>query len=147
MRARIVELLALAKKPLSAYRVAKMYNLNVSKVYHEIKRLDDLGLLLRRRGSKGMEYSLVDENLRALALNLSPQIQSYDDWNSPEAKAQRFRAGLMQVPKFSLGRRQAKLLERKRTRMPDELDTLALLARRSFEKKYREIGEREYVRI
>lgn len=38
-RANIVELLVLAKKPLSAYRVSKVYNMNIGKVYIEMKRL------------------------------------------------------------------------------------------------------------
>ena len=144
-RANIVELLALAKKPLSAYRVSKMYNMNIGKVYIEMKKLANLGLVSTTKGSRGLEYALIDENLRGLALKLSSRVITYDDWRSPEAKAQRFRSGLIKVPKFSPGRR-TKLQDTKPTRMPGELNALALLARSKFDKKYRRIGDREYAR-
>ena len=145
-RANIVELLESAKKPLSAYRVSKMYNMNIGKVYIEMKKLANLGLVSAIKGRRGLEYALIDENLRGLALKLSSKVITYDDWSNPEAKAQRFRRGLIKVPKFSLGR-PTKSLNTKPTRMPGELDALALLARSKFDKKYRRIGDRAYARV
>ncbi len=146
-RANIVEALALAREPLSAYRVSKMYNMNTAKVYIEMKKLANLGLVSSGRGNRGSKYSLADGNLRSLALKLSSsRVITYDEWRRPEAKAQRFRSGLIRVPKFSLGR-PAKTLDAKPTRMPGELDTLALLAKNKFENKYRRTGDREYVRL
>ncbi len=145
-RANIVGVLALAKNPLSAYQVSKMCNMNISKVYVEMKKLANLGLLSTVTGNKGLAYTLTDESLRRLASKLSPRMIAYDDWRSPEAKAQRFRSGLIKVPKFSLGR-QTKSLSAKPSRMPGELNALALLARSKFDKKYRKIGDREYARV
>jgi DNA-binding transcriptional ArsR family regulator len=152
-RAKIVQALAQTRrKKLSAYRISKMYNLNVSKVYIEIKKLTKLDLLSASRGLKGFEYSLADDNLRELALRLSlpSRTISYDDWNDPKARAQRLRNGLMRIPKFSLETR----IDQKKpplftnpTRMPGELDNLAVLARNKFDRKYEMIGAREYARI
>lgn len=146
-RANIVELLASAENPLSAYRVAKMYNMNVAKVYVEMKKLANLGLVSTITGSRGLKYTLIDESLRSLAWKLSPRIVAYDDWRSPEAKAQRFRDGLIKVPNFSLMDGPTRGRNRKPTRMPGELNALAILARSKFDKKYRRIGDREYARI
>jgi len=148
-RARIVELLALSKKPLSAYRVSKMYNINTGKVYLEMKKLAGLGLVASLRGRRGVEYALIDENLRALSLKLSSRrVITYDEWRSPEAKAQRFRSGLIKPPKFPGVWNKATSDERqKSTRLPGELNALARLARSKFDKKYRRIRDREYARI
>lgn len=145
-RAKIVEALAQSRKRLSAYRISKMYNINISKTYMEIKKLARLNLLSASEGRKGLEYSLADEDLRRLAIKLSGRTISYDDWNDPRAKAQRLRAGLVQVPEFSLGKKDEPLYV-KPTRMRGELDNLALLARYRFDKKYRTIGAREYARV
>jgi len=145
-RASIVELLALTNKPLSAYRVAKMYNMNISKVYFEMKKLARLGLISATPGRRSLEYALIDENLRGLAVKFTPRVIRYDDWLTPEAKAQRFRNGMIRIPKFSQ-EKNAKSLDAKPTRMPGELDALALLARSKFDKKYRRIGDREYARV
>jgi hypothetical protein len=145
-RAKIVTVLALVGTPLSAYRVSKMYNMNIAKVYIEMKKLANLGLVSATKGSRGFEYALTDGSLRTLALKLSPRIVAYDNWRSAEAKAQRFRSGLIKAPKFSLGR-QTKPLDTKPTRMPGELSALALLARSKFDKKYRRISDRRYVRV
>jgi hypothetical protein len=145
-RANIVEVLATSRKPLSAYRVSKMYNMNVAKVYVEMKKLARLGLISSSNGTRGLEYTLIDENLRALALNLSPRAISYDDWRSAEAKAQRFRSGMTRVPDFKLGGKTSRL-DKKPTRMTGELEALALLARSRFDKKYRRVSEHNYARI
>lgn len=144
-RANIVEALAKAEKPLSAYRISKSYGMNFARVYIEMKRLANLGLVRARGGRRGQEYVLLDENLRALASKLSSRVVTFEAWNSPEARATRFRNGQSKVPKFYLG--QAKSLYKKPTRLPGELDTLAILARNRFDRKYRRVGEREYARV
>jgi DNA-binding transcriptional ArsR family regulator len=152
-RAKVV--LALAQnstKRLSAYRIAKMYGMNVSKVYIEIKRLGNLNLLHVSRGRRGFEYSLADRNLRELANRLSATSRtiSYDDWNDPRARAKRLRNGLILIPRFSLERKRDQKktpLYTKPTRMPGELDNLAKLARKKFDRKYEMTGAREYARI
>jgi DNA-binding transcriptional ArsR family regulator len=148
-RANIVEALALAKKPLTAYRISKMYNMNFSKVYIEMKKLKGLGLVSTIMRRRGVEYVLIDENLRALALELSSRTITYDDWSASEERARRFRGGLIKVPKFSLVGQNKSLLPlgSKPTRLRGELRTLALLARSKFDKKYRRIGDRQYVRV
>ncbi|MDG6923807.1 MAG: hypothetical protein JRN67_11005 [Nitrososphaerota archaeon] len=144
-RAKIVEALAQNKK-LSAYRISKMYNINVPKTYIEIKKLANLNLLCASNSRRGLEYSLADENLRELAIKLSSRTISYADWNNPKAKAERLRNGLISVPEFSL-RRRDKPLYTKPTRMLGELDNLAMLARSRFNRKYRITGGREYARV
>ena len=147
-RASIIETLASSKKPLTAYRISRMNNLNVPKVYLEVRRLARLDLVLAVKGRRGVEYSLIDENLRGLVAKLASRTISNSDWRSPEAKARRLRDGLMQVPKFSLGgRKEPTDAIMKATRLPGELDTLALLARKKFESKYRNVGDREYARV
>ena len=145
-RAKIVEALAQSNKKLTAYRISKMYSINISKTYIEIKKLADLNLLSAKRGRKGLEYSLTDENLRRLAIKLSSRTISYDDWNDPKARAQRLRAGLRSIPKFSLGKKEKPMFV-KPTRMRGELDNLAVLARYKFDQKYRKIGAREYAEL
>jgi hypothetical protein len=146
-RANIIEALATSGKPLSPYRVSKMFNMNTAKVYIEMKRLVDLGLVSCGQGSRGLEYTLQDENLRGLAIKLAPRTIPFDIWNSKESKARRLRNGLIKTPKFSLEKRAKKLQFRKPSRIPGELDSLAKLARRRFETRYRRIGEREYALI
>ncbi len=147
-RANILEALARSRRPLSPYRIAKMYSMNVAKVYVEIKRLANLDLVSPMKQGRGLEYKLSDGNLRALALKLSPRTLTYDDWRSSEAKARRFRAGLLKVPKFSFKKNAIKRPPlAKPTRLRGELAALALLARSKFDKKYRRIGESEYARI
>ncbi len=146
-RANVVQALAMTEKPLSAYRVSKMYSSNISKVYIEMKKLAGLGLISVVKGRRGLEYALIDTNLRALALKLSPRSITYDEWCTPEGKARRFRNGLIKVPKFSLGERSRSVSVSRPTRMKGELSTLAILARSKFDKKYRRIGDREYARI
>ena len=142
-RANIVEALSLGKEPVSAYQVAKAYNMNVAKVYIEMKRLGNLGLLSVTKGKRGVKYTLVDESLRTLALKFSNRVITLDSWRSPRARAKRFRDGLILVPKFSLG----KPLDNKPLRSLDELNTLALLVKSQFEKKYSRTGDRNYDRV
>jgi hypothetical protein len=148
-RASVLEALAFAQRPMTAFRVSKMYKMNIAKVYLEMKRLADLGLVISSRGKRGLEYSLRDKTLRPLVLKLSPRVISFVSWASPEARAQRFRSGMMKIPKFSLGKteRERPLFDMKPTRMREELDTLARLARSNFDKKYRRVGPREFARV
>lgn|SRR5487761_213180 len=145
-RANIVEALALSNRPLTSYRVSKMYNMNVPRVYIEMKKLATLGLLCAKGGRRGLEYTLVDENLRSLALKLSTRVITYDSWNSSEAKAQRFRNGLIKVPRISL-KGPTRAVDEKPSRMPGELENLALLARTKFDAKYRRISSGNFVEI
>lgn len=155
-RAKIVEVLAQNKETkLSAYRISKLYNINMSKVYIEVKKLTKLNLLRAWKGKKGVEYSLEDLHLRDLAIRLSsssstfPRTISYDDWSEPKARAQRLRNGLLRVPQFSLGKKSEKIksLVAKPTRMPGELDNLAVLARKRFDRKYEMKSAQQYVRV
>lgn len=142
----IVEALALSRKPMTAYRVARAYNMNVAKVYVEMKRLAALGMVRPTEGRRGLEYGLADDDLRRLAVRLSSRVQTYDSWRSTESRAARFREGLAVVPPVTLspGPRTGKGARR---RMPGELDNLAALGRRRFDAKYRRTSGRLYARL
>ena len=142
-RGNLVEALALSDTSLTAYGVAKAYNMNVAKVYIEMKRLERLGLIRSTRGSRGKGYELVDNNLRDLALKLSSRVQTYESWKSPESRRTRFKMGLASVPPFSLEEKPAGLDIGQR-RMPGELENLAILGRKKFGAKYRRVSERRY---
>ncbi len=145
-RGNVVEALALSKRPLTSYRVAKAYHMNVAKVYIEMKKLAGLGLVKPTRGRRGVEYTLADEDLRGLALKLSSRVVTYDAWTSEEAKRARFRMGLATVPRVSLGSGPGET-EAKPTRLPGELENLAVLGRKKFDAKYRRTAKGEYGRI
>ncbi len=142
----IVEALALSEMPLTCYRIAKMYNMNIAKVYIAMKILATLGLVRSSRGRSGVEYILLDEDLQRLAKKLSPRVITYEVWKGQDAKRNRFRSGLLRVPLLSLGR-STRSLERKTTRIPGELENLAHLARKKFDAKYRRISDGAYVTI
>lgn len=145
-RGNLVEALALSERTLTAYGVAKAYNMNIAKVYAEMKRLEGLGLVRSAKGNRGREYELIDDNLRDLALKLSSRVQTYDSWKSPESKRARFKMGLVSVPRFSLVG-ESTAVDVSQRRMPGELDNLAILGRKKFDAKYRRIGERSYGRL
>lgn len=145
-RASVVEALAFGKKPLSAYRIARMYNLNIPKVYLEIKRLSKMGLVTALQGRKGIEYTLNDESIRTLATKLGSRTILYSEWRAQ--KNQLLRDGLLKVPRFSISSPREPVTNfEKTTRLRGELDTLALLARKKFDKKYCQIGDRVYARV
>jgi hypothetical protein len=145
-RANIVQALALSDKPLTAYRLARRYNMNVAKVYLEMKRLEGLGLL-KLAGTNGKrEYLLVDVDLQNLALRLSPRVQTYESWRSDESRRERFRMGLAAVPRSAPGGGPNPLRQGKR-RFPGELENLAVLGRRKFDSKYRKTAGRSYARV
>lgn len=141
-----MEALALSDRSLTAYGVAKAYNMNIAKVYIEMKRLESLGLVRSTKRNRGREYELVDDNLRDLALKLSSRVQTYESWKSPESRRARFRMGLASVPQYSLSG-QSRVVETGQKRMPGELENLAVLGRKKFDAKYRKMGERSYDRL
>jgi hypothetical protein len=110
--------------------------MNIAKVYVAMRKLATLGLVTPSRGRGGIEYRLQDEDLRRLALHLSTRVVTYEAWSSQDARKERFRSGLSLVPTVQLGSAR-KLAAIKPTRMPGELDNLALLAKAKFESKYR----------
>ncbi len=141
-----MEALALSDTPLTAYRVAKEYNMNIAKVYAETKRLAGLGIVSQVRQMRGTEYELVDEDLRRLALRLASRTVPYEEWNSREQRASRFRGGLRLVPSIEVGEPSEVALT-KETRLPGELEVLARLGRKKFDAKYRRVGDRSYDRL
>ena len=141
-----MEALSMAGRPLTAYRIARSYNMNVAKVYVEAKRLSGLGLLEVVKGERRTEYRLSDENLRNLALKLSDRVTPYDSWTGEKAKRTRFRAGLSTIPDVTLGG-PARVNAAKPSRLPGELANLASLAEKKFEAKYRRKSGRMYDRI
>lgn len=145
-RANIVEALALSPRPLTAYRMARVYDMNVAKVYAEVKRLRRLGVLGLARKEAGQEYVLADGDLRSLALRMASRVQTYESWRSPESRRRRFRAGLSLVPPLPVGPPVEPEYAVPR-RMEGELDNLAALGRRKFDSRYRRTGEREYALI
>lgn len=144
-RAKIIRILASTITPVSAYRVAKIYDMNVNNVYSEIKKLANLGLVSTVTGKRGAQYALIDKNLRALALKLSPNLIGYDEWSMLEVRARRIKSEEIKVPNF-LGkkRKPSDILPRE---ILDGLNIIALTARKSFDKKYRQVGEHDYVRV
>ena len=145
-RGNLVEALALSDRSLTAYGVAKAYNMNIAKVYIEMKRLEGLGLVRSAKGGRGKAYELVDDSLRDLALRLSSRVQTYDSWRSPESRRARFRMGLAPLPQFSLSGGST-VAESGQRRMAGELENLAALGRKKFDAKYRRMGERSFDRI
>ena len=145
-RGNIVEALALSESPLTAYRVAKRYNMNVAKVYAEMKKLEGLGLARPTMTGRGKEYALADEDLRRLALRLSSRVQTYEAWSSKESKRARFRSGMAEIPRYSLEPSTVEVGPGER-RMAGELENLAALGRKKFDAKYQMRGDREYARL
>lgn len=125
-----------SEEPLTCYRISKRYNMNVAKVYITMKKLVALGLVIPKKGRGGVEYRIVDEDLRRLALKLSTRVVTYEAWRSRAARRTRFRSGLSRVSIPPLGVPSRQMLI-KPTRMPGELDSLARLARMRFDGKYR----------
>jgi hypothetical protein len=125
--------------------VARTYNMNVAKTYKEVKKLAALGMVTARPG-RGVEYEMVDSDLRRIALKLSERVQTYDSWRSSSSRRERFRSGMARVPPISVVRLPA-VEQRPQKRMPGELQNLALLGRKKFDAKYRRTGERTYARV
>lgn len=145
-RGNILEGLAFSREPLTAYRLARIYNMNVAKVYGEIKRLSDLGLIRPTSMTRGVGYELVDEDLKSLALKFSSRVQTLESWQAEESRRARFRMGLERVPPFSLGR-PTEMDESVQRKMPGSLDNLAALGRKKFDAKYGKRSERMYDRV
>jgi hypothetical protein len=123
-----------------------MYNMNVPKVYSEIRRLTRLGLLKTSRERGGREYLLADKDLRNIAFRLGSRVQTYDSWSSGKSRRERFRSGLARVPPFTLEGEPREYRPGER-RMPGELENLAVLGRKKFDVKYRNSRGREYDRL
>jgi len=145
-RGNLVEALALSDKGLTAYRVAKAYNMNIAKVYVEMKRLERLGIVRSVRRNRGKEYELDNAALKELALELSSRVQTYESWRSPASRRARFRMGLASIPQVSL-ESPTGVVDSNQRRMPGELDNLAVLGRRRFDVKYRRTGDRTLDRV
>ena len=141
-----MEALALAERPLTAYRVAKSYNLNVAKVYFEMNRLRSLGLVRRSPWGRVARYVLEDDDLRRLALKLSSRVQTYASWRSDASRRARFRMGYALVPRFTLDAEPRAVASGER-RMSGELENLASLGRKKFDSKYRRRSDRTFDRI
>lgn len=140
-----MEALAVSPKPLTPYRVAKEYDMNVAKVYIEMKRLTRLGVVRAAGRRRGVEYRLADEDLRGLALKYSSRVVPLEEWNSPQQRASRLRMGLRRIPPYAI--ELAKDIATKPTRLPGELDGLASLGRKRFDARYRRVAEREFARV
>ena len=145
-RGNLVEALALSDRSLTAYGVAKAYNMNIAKVYIEMKRLEGLGLVKSTKKNRGKEYELVDDNLRNLALKLSSRVQTYESWKSPASRRARFRMGFASIPSFSIVG-QSRAVNMSQRKMPGELENLAVLGRKKFDAKYRRTSGRSYDRV
>jgi hypothetical protein len=141
-RGNIVEALALSQSPLTAYRIAKRYNMNMAKVYLEMKRLERLRVVTSSPGGRGQEYELVDGSLRTLALKFCSRVKTYEAWRSSESRRERFRMGLAVVPRFKVGARAS--APGVKTRLPGELENLAVLGRKKFDLKYSQTAGNEY---
>jgi DNA-binding transcriptional ArsR family regulator len=145
-RGNLVEALALSERALTAYGVARAYNMNTAKVYLEMKSLEGLGLVKSSRRNRGREYELVDDSLRNLALKLSSRVQTYESRRSPESRRARFRMGLVSVPRVTLEGKPREA-EPGQVRMPEELEDLAILGRKKFDSKYRRTTGRRCDRL
>lgn len=144
-RGKVLEALATSDVPLTAYRVAKRYNMNVAKVYKEMKRLTALGMLRADREGASVVYRLADRDLKSLALRLSSRVQTYSSWRSRGSKRERFLMGLQAVPKVDLEPGQGE--DQAPRRAPGELENLAVLGRRKFDAKYRRVSGQSYDRL
>lgn len=145
-RGNVVEALALSDRPLSAYRIAKIYNMNVAKVYSEVKKLQSLGVLASAAAGSARGYTLADGDLKRLARKLGSRVTTYEEWASRESKRERFLNGMATVPRFKMdgSRAAADPLAR---RAPGELENLASLGRRKFDSKYERGSGRRYARV
>ena len=131
---------------MTAYGVAKAYNMNIAKVYLEMKRLERLGLIRSATGRRGKEYELADESLKDLAMKLCSRVQTYESWKSAESRRARFRMGLAAIPPVSA--QQPGMTPSPQMRKPlGELENLAALGRKRFDVKYHRTGERNYDRL
>lgn len=140
-RANLIRAMALSDAPLTAYRIARAYNMNVAKVYREMKNMVDLGLVEVSGKERGVEYRLVQEDLKNLAMKLSPGFISLEAWKGEGARRFRFRAGLGGLP----GPRPMRAAGREfpsPDRLPGELETLARLGRKAFDSKYGKPGQK-----
>lgn len=142
-RANLIRALAMSSSPLTSYRVATLYNMNVPKVYGEMRNLTSLGVVEPTSQGRGVKYRLVDDDLKRLVLRLSPDVVTLEAWRSEEAKRIRFRAGLGTGQDFTQ-RPSTRRAASKTTKLPAELLTLARLGRERFDSRYRRLGARTF---
>ncbi len=138
-RASIIRALSVSNEPLTSYRVAKEFNLNVAKVYKELRKMAESGLVESSAGRKAREYRLVDDDLKRLAIRMSSGFVTLESWSSDEARRKRFRAGVGGKKSRSKVAPPRNLTV-KPTRLPGELENLAVLGRRAFDSKYKKMG-------
>ena len=138
-----MEALALSGQPLTPYRIAKEYNMNIAKTYMETKSLARLGVVRAVRKSRGLEYELADEEVRRVALRYRSRVIPFSRWASGERA--RFTMGMEKVPDFGLGAGGGP--DERPSRLPGELDALASLGRKRFDAKYRRTEGREFAGV
>jgi len=83
-RVRTLAVLANARRPITAYRVGIVGGVSMPKVYSEISRLSNAGLLERRRNG----WVLVDEDIRRL-MQRRVRISWSEDWLEGERERAR----------------------------------------------------------
>ena len=137
-----MEALALSDEPLTPYRVAKEYNMNIAKTYLEAKALARIGVIRAARRKRGLEYELADEDVERVVLKLSSKVVPYARW--AEGGGARFRTGMESVPDLALERGSGPL---RPPRPTDELDALATLGRKRFDAKYRRTADRTFASL
>ena len=81
-----MEALALSDEPLTPYRVAKEYNMNIAKTYLEAKALARIGVIRAARRKRGLEYELADEDVERVVLKLSSRVVPYARWAEGEGR-------------------------------------------------------------
>ena len=144
-RANLLEALALSDEPLTLYQVAKTYGMNIAKTYSEAGNLARLGIIKAVGRARGVTYILADEDVRRLVFRMSSRVLTFEKWAGDDEATKRFRSGMEEIPSFRLESPSG--LARKPSRLPGELDAMAALGRRKFEKKYRMVADREFASI
>ncbi len=83
-RAKLLGLLADSRKPQTGYAIAKRIGVKPSKVYRQLPRLVESGVLEVRRDESGVKrYVLADGDLRRF-LQRRVRVTSAEEWFSPE---------------------------------------------------------------
>ena len=91
-RAKVLGVLASSVEPKTGYEISKTLDINPSKVYDVLKRLENSGFLNAvRERSRFKRYFLADEDLRRLLLK-RVRIAVEKDWFSPETERDREKA-------------------------------------------------------
>jgi predicted transcriptional regulator len=149
----ILDTLSNAEKPLSAYRIASMNNLDAITTYRVLKEFVELGLIESvRKGRKQALYRLPDKEIgnaiKEFIKALKDQPLSLEWLMRPEVRGKmlssyskaRFEREQRKIP---LSKDEAKAILN--LRAPGELEALSKLAGSSFSKYFEEGGEGEYI--